>query len=216
MKEPYRRLTEQEVEERIGQIRHGGRFKVYIGSAPGVGKTSRDREGNDLLRKGVDVRIGLLETHNRAETASQIGNLSVIPRRVEEREGLDPGGDGYGCSSSRFVPRSCSWMSWPMPMCREVCAASVMRMCRFCGCRHFRHLDEINVQHLESLNDAVEQITGIRVRETVPDSLLRMADEVQLIDVSPRTLQQRMLEGEGPCSMSKVDRRLAIFFGPAI
>ena len=210
VKEPYRRLTEQEVEERIGQIRRG-RFKVYIGSAPGVGKTyAMLREGNDLLRKGVDVRIGLLETHNRAETASQIGDLSVIPRRVEERKG----------SMLEEMDTDAILLACPeVVLVDELAHANVpgsVRRKRYEDVQVLLDagisvISTVNVQHLESLNDAVEQITGIRVRETVPDSLLRMADEVQLIDVSPRTLQQRMLEGK-IYDMSKVDQALGHFF----
>ena len=95
----YRRLSDQEVKKQIGQIQRG-KFKVYIGAAPGVGKTYMMlREGNDLLRKGIDVRIGLLETHNRAETMEQIGQLLVIPRDRRTYQS-SVGGDGYGGYSS--------------------------------------------------------------------------------------------------------------------
>ena len=86
--QPYRRLSEQEVTERIGEIKRGT-FKVYIGAAPGVGKTYMMlREGNDLLRKGIDVRVGLLETHGRRETIEQQGSLSLIEREQIVYQGV--------------------------------------------------------------------------------------------------------------------------------
>ncbi|GIP21028.1 histidine kinase [Paenibacillus sp. J22TS3] len=211
-KEPtaYRRLSRQEVEEKIGQITRG-KFKVYIGAAPGVGKTyTMLREGNDLLKKGVDVRIGLLETHGREETIAQLGSLEVIPRkevlyqnvRLEEMDTE---------AIIRLAP--------------EVVLVDELAHTNVPGSRNEKRYEDVldildagisviatvNVQHLESLNDAVEHITGIRVRETVPDSILRAADEVQLIDVSPEALQTRMREGK-IYAMAKVDQALNHFF----
>ncbi|MNX41446.1 Sensor protein KdpD [compost metagenome] len=206
----YKRLSEQEVEEKIGQIRRG-KFKVYIGAAPGVGKTyTMLREGNDLLRKGIDVQIGLLETHGRIDTIAQIGELRVIPRkeilyqsvRLEE---MDTG------SIIRLRP--------------EVVLVDELAHTNVPGSKHEKRFQDVqdildagisviatvNVQHLESLNDAVEHITGIRVRETVPDSILRTADEVQLIDVSPEALQHRLREGK-VYAMAKVETALSHFF----
>lgn len=85
----YRRLSDQEVERKIGEIRRG-RFKVLIGAAPGVGKTyAMLREGNDLQKKGIDVVIGLLETHGRKETLAQVGSLQTIPRAKLEYRGAN-------------------------------------------------------------------------------------------------------------------------------
>lgn len=206
----YRRLSDQEISEKIDKIKRG-KFKVYIGAAPGVGKTyTMLREGNDLLKKGVDVRIGLLETHNRKETIAQIGCLSTIPRQslVYQRVNLEE-------MDTEAIIRS-------RP---EVVLIDELAHTNVPGSKNRKRYEDVleildagisvittvNVQHLESLNDAVEQITGIRVRETVPDSILRMADEVQLIDVSPESLQQRMREGK-IYAMTKIDQALNHFF----
>ncbi|WP_248923958.1 histidine kinase [Paenibacillus hamazuiensis] len=208
--EKYRRLSEEEVAEKIHKIKRG-KFKIYIGAAPGVGKTyTMLREGNDLLKKGVDVRIGLLETHNRKETTAQIGSLGIIPRQIIPYRGV-----GLEEMDTAAIVRSCS----------EVVLIDELAHTNVPGSKNRKRYEDVmeildsginviatvNVQHLESLNDAVEQITGIRVRETVPDSILRMADEVQLIDVSPEALRQRMREGK-IYAKSKIDQALNHFF----
>jgi two-component system, OmpR family, sensor histidine kinase KdpD len=210
VQQKYRRLSEQEVAEKIGKIKRG-KFKVYIGSAPGVGKTyTMLREGNDLLKKGIDVQIGLLETHNRKETIAQIGSLKFIPREntVYQSVTLEE-------MDIRAIIQSCP----------EVVLIDELAHTNVPGSRNKKRYEDVleildagisvittvNVQHLESLNDAVEQITGIRVRETVPDSILQMADEVQLIDVSPEALQQRMREGK-IYAATKIDQALNHFF----
>jgi two-component system sensor histidine kinase KdpD len=206
----YHRLSSQEVKDKIDAIR-GGTFKVYIGAAPGVGKTYKMlREGNDLLKRGIDVVIGLLETHGRQETLEQIGNLEILPRlRMEYRgtvlEEMD---------TAAIIQRN-----------PEVVLVDELAHTNMPGSKHKkRYMDvmelldagisvisTVNVQHLESLNDAVEQITGVRVRETFPDSILQRANEVELIDVSPKTLQERMKDGK-IYAMAKVDQALSAFF----
>ncbi|SDX96629.1 histidine kinase [Paenibacillus sp. CF384] len=206
----YKRLSQQEVAEKIDQIRRG-KFKVYIGAAPGVGKTYMMlREGNDLLRKGIDVQIGLLETHNRAETIQQIGSLNVIDRKRMVYQGVSL----EEMDTEEIIRR-----------CPEVVLVDELAHTNVPGSKYKKRYEDVldildagisvistvNVQHLESLNDAVEQITGVRVRETVPDSILHLADEVQLIDVSPEALQHRMREGK-VYAMTKVDQALNNFF----
>lgn len=206
----YKRLSKQEVEAKIEKIRRG-RFKVYIGAAPGVGKTyTMLREGNDLLKKGIDIKIGLLETHGRRETIAQIGYLTSIPRAVTLYQGVTlEEMDTHGIIRNR----------------PEVVLIDELAHTNVPGSKHKKRYEDVleildagisviatvNVQHLESLNDAVEQLTGIRVRETVPDSILRTADEVQLIDVAPEVLQLRMREGK-IYAMVKVDQALNHFF----
>lgn len=206
----YHRLSSQEVQDKIDAIR-GGTFKVYIGAAPGVGKTYKMlREGNDLLKRGIDVVIGLLETHGRKETLEQIGDLEILPRlRMEYRgtvlEEMD---------TAAIIKRN-----------PEVVLVDELAHTNMPGSKHKkRYMDvmelldagisvisTVNVQHLESLNDAVEQITGVRVRETFPDSILQRANEVELIDVSPKMLQERMKDGK-IYAMAKVDQALGAFF----
>jgi len=208
--EPYRRLSEAEVEQQIGRIRRG-RFKVYIGAAPGVGKTyTMLREGNDLRKKGIDVRIGLLETHGRDETAAQVGALPSFSRAVLDYRG-----------TQLEEMDTASILAWNP----EVVLVDELAHTNMPGSKHKKRYEDVldileagisvistmNVQHLESLNDAVEQITGVRVRETVPDFILRQADEVELIDVAPKALQERMREGK-IYAMDKVDQALGNFF----
>lgn len=208
--QPYRRLTPKEVEHRIEHIRRG-KFKVYIGAAPGVGKTyAMLREGNDLLRKGIDVVIGLLETHGREETKAQIVKLTLIPKLKSMYNGVQL----EEMDTASIIARN-----------PEVVLVDELAHTNVPGSAARKRYEDIvtlleagisvistmNVQHLESLNDAVEQITGVRVRETVPDYILRLADNVELIDVAPNSLQQRMKEGK-IYAMNKVDQALDNFF----
>ncbi|MCD9020395.1 histidine kinase [Cohnella silvisoli] len=208
--DPYRRLSSEEIEQKIERIKRG-KFKVYIGAAPGVGKTYMMlREGNDLLRKKIDVAIGLLETHGREETRAQVGNLPTVPR-----------------SKFNYKGAELEEMDVPAILRRnpEVVLIDELAHTNVPGSKNKKRYDDVlevleagisvistlNVQHLESLNDAVEQITGVRVRETVPDNILRLADEVELIDVAPNALQQRMREGK-VYAMDKVTQALGNFF----
>lgn len=206
----YHRLSSLEVLDKIESIRRGT-FKVYIGAAPGVGKTYKMlREGNDLRKKGIDVVIGLLETHGRKETLEQVGDLEMIPRQQMDYRGtvlqeMDTGA---------IIRRN-----------PEVVLVDELAHTNVPGSqRRKRYMDvlelleagisvisTVNIQHLESLHDAVEQITGINVRETVPDSILQKADEVELIDVTPATLQERMRDGK-IYAKANVDQALGAFF----
>lgn len=206
---PYRRLSEEEVEQEIGKIRRGT-LKVYVGAAPGVGKTyTMLREGNELAQKGIDVVIGLLETHGRKETLEQVGALPLIARKqipyknvvLEEMD------------TDAIIRRNPE-----VVLVDELAHTNVQG-----SINEKRHQDveeilsagisvisTMNIQHLESLNDSVEQITGIRVRETVPDHILHQAEEVELIDISPKALRQRMREGN-IYAMEKVEQSLNHF-----
>jgi len=208
--DPYRRLSAEEIERKIESIKRG-KFKVYIGAAPGVGKTYMMlREGNDLLRKNIDVAVGLLETHGREETRDQVGGLEIIPRaridykgaKLEEMDvpailSRDPEAVLIDELAHTNVPGSKNKKRYEDVL--QVLEAGISV------------ISTMNVQHLESLNDAVEQITGVRVRETVPDSILRLADEIELIDVAPAALQQRLREGK-VYAMEKVQQALGNFF----
>lgn len=207
---PYRRLSQAELEQQIGKIRRGT-LKVYVGAAPGVGKTyTMLREGNELAKSGIDVVIGLLETHGRKETSEQIGALPLIPRKripyknvtLEEMD------------TDEIIRRH-----------PEVVLVDELAHTNAPGSEREKRYQDVetllaagisviatmNIQHLESLNDSVEQITGIRVRETVPDHILHQVDEVELIDISPKALRQRMREGN-IYAREKVEQALANFF----
>ncbi|QHW31691.1 histidine kinase [Paenibacillus rhizovicinus] len=190
--EPYRRLSEQEVEKKIESIRRGT-FKVYVGAAPGAGKTYMMlREGNDLLRKDIDVVIGYVDTHGRADTDAQVGRLTAIPRIEAGERGTEE------MDVAAIIARN-----------PEVVLIDDLAHANVPGSRNKRRYEDIreildagisvistmNVQHLESLKDAVEHITGTIVSETVPDQFLRLADEIELIDVAPSALQERMRDG---------------------
>jgi two-component system, OmpR family, sensor histidine kinase KdpD len=207
---PYHRLSNQEVEEHIEKIRRG-QLKVYIGAAPGVGKTyTMLREANELKRKGIDVVIGLLETHGRKETEEQIGSLEIIPRKKIQYKNVVL----EEMDTEAIIKRN-----------PEVVLVDELAHTNVPGSKNkkrYQDVEEIlksgisvistmNVQHLESLNDSVEQITGVRVRETVPDHVLRMADEIELIDISPEALRQRMREGN-IYAKEKVEQALNNFF----
>ncbi|WP_020617895.1 hypothetical protein [Paenibacillus daejeonensis] len=208
--EAYRRKKSEELASTL-QAMGSGKLKVYIGAAPGVGKTyAMLKEGNELLAKGVDAVIGLLETHGRMETAAQIGSLDQLPRVQQDYRG------------SVLEEMDLAGILGRRP---EVVLIDELAHTNMPGSRNRKRYEDVeqllhagisviatvNVQHLESLNDAVEQATGIRVRETVPDRLLRLADEVQLIDVSPVTLRTRMQEGKiyAPAS---IEQALHSFF----
>ncbi|SFR27622.1 Osmosensitive K+ channel His kinase sensor domain-containing protein [Paenibacillus sp. cl130] len=206
----YHRLNSREVDEKIGRIKRG-RFKVFIGAAPGVGKTyTMLREGNHLLKKGIDVVIGLLETHGRKETIQQVAELPLIERTKIKYSGTEL----VEMDTGAIIRRN-----------PELVLVDELAHTNVPGSKNKKRYEDVleilnagisvistvNVQHLESLNDAVEQITGVRFRETVPDSILRLADEVELIDVAPQALQARMKEGK-IYAREKIDQTLGNFF----
>lgn len=208
--EPFHRLTTMEMEKKIQTIRRGT-FKVYIGAAPGVGKTYKMlQEGNLLLSRGIDVVIGLLETHGRKETIEQIGRLSTITRATIQ----------YQSTCLEEMDTDAIIDRHP-----EVVLVDELAHTNVPGSKTRKRYEDVirllengisvittvNVQHLESLNDAVAQLTGVRVRETVPDAILKMAGEVELIDVTPQMLQERMREGK-IYAAEKVNQALESFF----
>lgn len=207
---PFKRVTEQRVQEKAAGLKRG-KLKVIIGAAPGVGKTYHMlQEGNRLREQGVDVVIGLLETHGRAETAAQLGGLPVIPRKriayngrmleemdTEELLRIHAEVVLVDELAHMNVPGSIRAKRYEDVLCLLEAGISVVTT--------------VNVQHIESLNDAVEHVTGVRVRETVPDIVLRQAREIQLIDVTPQTIQERMRAGL-IYKADKVDQALTNFF----
>jgi two-component system, OmpR family, sensor histidine kinase KdpD len=172
-----------------------GRLKVFLGAAPGVGKTwEMLTAARHAQREGVDVVIGIVETHGRADTEAQIGDLPVLPRHaVSYRDKVLEEFDLDGALKRR--PQ--------LLLLDELAHTNVP------GSRHHKRWEDVqeildaginvwatlNIQHLEGLNDAVARITGVRVRETLPDRLLEMADEIELIDLPPAELRQRLAQG---------------------
>ena len=173
-----------------------GKLTVYLGAAAGAGKTYAmlDR-GAQLASDGADVVIGLVETHKRAETESMIGNLPIIPRKT-----VAVGGITYTEMDREAIlarkPR--------VVLVDELAhtnAPQSLAPKRFLDVLAFLRagidvLTTLNVQHLEALSDVVYRLTGMIVRETLPDGILPLADEVILIDVSPETLRERLRDGK--------------------
>ncbi|MEK6406732.1 MAG: universal stress protein [Acidobacteriota bacterium] len=187
------------------------RLRIYLGAAPGVGKTYQMLEEAHLLkRQGVDIVIGFIEPHGRAETETLIGGLERIPlRRIAYRgvtlEEMDV--DGVIARRPALV------------LVDELAHSNVP------GSKHRKRYEDVleildagisvisavNVQHIESLNDAIARITGVRVRETIPDYFLRRADEVVNVDVSVDTLRTRLRQGK-IYSVEKIEQALTNFF----
>src|ERR1700754_3304095 len=174
-----------------------GHHKVFLGMAAGVGKTYRMlQEGHVEVAAGRDVVIGYLEPHERPETSEQARGLEELPRRTVQIRG--------GATVSE--------MDLPALLDRapELALIDELAHTNPPGLEHEKRYEDIaevldagidvsstvNVQHLESLNDQVAELTGVRVRETVPDSVLGTADEVVLVDLSPETLLERLREGK--------------------
>ncbi|MDO1530542.1 sensor histidine kinase KdpD [Fulvimonas sp. R45] len=172
------------------------RLKVFLGAAPGVGKTyAMLSAARELKRQGVDVVVGLAETHGRAETAALLDGMEVLPRRR-----VDHGG------------RTFEEFDLDAALARQPAVLLVDELAHrnLPGGRHERRWQDIaelldagievytalNVQHLESLNDQVRRITGITVRETVPDAFLERARDIMLVDLPPRELVARLKQGK--------------------
>lgn len=188
-----------------------GKLTIYVGAAPGVGKTYKMlQDANDWRDKGVDVVVGLIETHGRDETAKQLKNLEVLPKREVAWEGhVYEEMDVMGIIRRRPT----------VVLIDELAHSNVP------GCERIKRFQDIvdildhgidvvtavNIQHLESLHDKVVHITGVKVRERVPDWFMDLADEVKLIDVSPETLQQRLVEGK-IYTRDKIEQALTNFF----
>jgi two-component system, OmpR family, sensor histidine kinase KdpD len=191
----------------------GGRLKVYIGSAAGVGKTYRMlHEAHGLKERGVDVVLGFIETHGRAETAALIDGLEVVPRRKIEYRGVTVEEMDVDAVLARHpqvaIVDEVAHTNAPGSPHRKrfedieaILAAGINVICAF------------NVQHLESLNEMVKQATGVVVRETVPDSILKRADQVVDIDLAVEDLIDRLKAGK-IYAPDKVGWALENFFLP--
>jgi len=183
-------------EARHDKGRHGrGRLKVFLGAAPGVGKTySMLQAAQAKKSEGVDVLVGLVETHGRLETESLLRELELLPRKTVEHRGI---------KLTEFDIDGALSREPALMLIDELAHTNAP------GCRHAKRWQDVeelldrgfdvystlNVQHLESLNDVVAQITGVTVQETVPDSVVERAD-VELVDLPPQELLERLREGK--------------------
>jgi two-component system sensor histidine kinase KdpD len=193
--------------------RSTGRLKIFLGAAPGVGKTYEMlQSAHARLKAGADIVVGFVETHGRAETEALLRGLEVIPRkRIEYRE------------------QTLEEMDLDAVIARrpQIVLVDELAHTNAPGSRHpKRYLDveellshgidvytAVNVQHIESLNDVVAQITHVRVRETVPDSVMDRADAIELIDLTPDDLIQRLKEGKVYVP-KQAERALEHYFSP--
>ena len=188
-----------------------GKHKIFIGMAPGVGNTYRMlEEGYCLKQEGIDVVIGVLETHGRKETSQKAEGLEILPRQEIDRGGL---------TLSEMDTEAILERSPQLVLVDELAHTNVPGSARE---KRYQDVEVIlaagidvhstfNVQHLESLNDLVARITGVVVRERIPDRLLDEADEVVVVDVTPETLQERLLEGK-IYAPAKIQESLQNFF----
>lgn len=190
-----------------------GKLRVYLGAAPGVGKTyAMLSEGRRRAERGTRVVIGFVECHGRPHTEEQCGDLPVIPRRVLEYRG------------SSFEEMDLEAVLAARP---EVVLVDELAHTNIAGSVHAKRWQDVddllqaginvittvNIQHLESLNDVVESITGVRQQETVPDDVVRRADQIELVDMSAEALRRRMAHGN-IYRPEKVDAALSHYFRP--
>ena len=193
------------------QIYRRGKHKIFIGMSPGVGKTYRMlEEGHRLRAEGIDVVVGLLETHNRAETLAKSIGLEQVARK-----------------QITWQDATLTEMDVPAIVHRQPQLVLVDELAHtnIPGSEHEKRYQDVeqllvagidvystvNIQHLESLNDTVAQLTGIVVRERIPDRILEGADEVVVVDVTPETLQERLRDGK-IYAPEKIDSSLNNFF----
>jgi two-component system sensor histidine kinase KdpD len=188
-----------------------GTLRIYLGAAPGVGKTfAMLGEAHRRASRGTDVVVGLVETHGRRRTAEQLQGLEVLPRRQITHRGVALTELDVDAALARHP---------------EVVVVDELAHTNAPGSRYAKRwqdvddilaaginvLSTVNVQHLESLNDVVQQITGITQQETVPDAVVRRADQIELVDMSPEALRRRLAHGN-VYPTERVDAALANYF----
>ncbi len=188
-----------------------GSLRVYLGMAPGVGKTfAMLDEGRRRQERGSNVIVGFVETHGRAHTQEKLDGLTVVPRKSISHQG------------ALFEEMDLEAILNLQP---EIALIDELAHTNIPGSLHEKRWQDIdslldaninvistvNIQHLESLNDVVKRITGIEQRETVPDAFLRQADQVEIVDISPEALQRRMIHGN-IYAAEKIDAALSNYF----
>ena len=188
-----------------------GKHKIFIGMAPGVGKTYRMLEEAKMLKEeGIDVVIGLIETHGRKETVRKVLDLEIVPRKQIERGELTL----TEMDTEAIIERSPSLVLVDELAHTNVPGSATEKRYQDVELILNAGIDvysTVNIQHIESLNDLVARITGVVVRERVPDRLLEEADEVVVIDVTPETLLERLRDGK-IYAPQKIQQSLQNFF----
>jgi two-component system, OmpR family, sensor histidine kinase KdpD len=188
-----------------------GRLRVYLGAAPGVGKTYKMlEEGHRRRDRGTDVVVGFVETHGRQHTADLVEGLEVVPRQRIAYRGTE------------FEEMDVDAVLRRRP---EVVLVDELAHTNVPGARSAKRWEDVellldagitvittvNVQHLESINDVVQEITGVPQRETVPDEIVRSAEQIELVDMTPEALRRRMAHGN-IYRPEKVDAALGNYF----
>jgi two-component system sensor histidine kinase KdpD len=188
-----------------------GKHRIYLGAAPGVGKTyAMLNEGYRAKSRGADVVVGIYETHGRPSTAAQVRDLEVVPRKKLEHRGATFEEMDVDAVLARKpervlvdelahtnVPGSRNGKRWQDV--EELLEAGI------------DVISTVNIQHLESVNDVVERITGVKQQETIPDEVVRRADQVELVDMTPEALRRRMAHGN-IYPAERIDASLANYF----
>lgn len=207
----YKRLTPEEALKIASEPKKKGKLKIFIGYAPGVGKTwTMLNEGNRRLQRGEDIVVGYAEDHGRAETNKQIGALPVIPRRKIE----------YAGKTMEEMDTDAIIKKHPTTVLIDELAHTNVP-----GSKYIKRYEDVNrileaginvittlnVQHFESLNDTIQQITGVVVRETIPDMIAENADEVVAVDITVEALLNRLKRGD-VYKKENIDNALRNFF----
>ena len=200
-------------ESMLARVKEEGRarLRVYIGAAPGVGKTFKMLEdAHELKRQGSDVVIALIEPHGRADTLARVGDIEQLPQRQIEYRGVTLKEMDLDAVKKRRP---------------QFAVVDELAHTNAPGSTHEKRYEDVlelldaginvitavNIQHIESLNDAIASTTGVRVRETIPDWVLKRADEVVNVDVSVETLRARLRQGK-IYDQAKIEQALTNFF----
>jgi two-component system sensor histidine kinase KdpD len=194
--------------------RRRGELRIYLGAAPGVGKTyAALGEARRRAERGTDVVVAFVETYDRPNTAALLDGLEIVPRRRMTYRG----GEFTEMDLDAVLARA-----------PAVAVVDELAHTNVPGCRHAQRCEDVeelleagitvlstvNVEHLESLHDVVERITGVRQRENLPDEVVRRAEQIELVDLTPEALRRRMAHGN-VYRPEKIDAALANYFRPA-
>ena len=200
-------------EEYLAYIReqNRGNLKLYVGAAPGVGKSYKMLfDAREMKKEGTDIVIGLIETHGRKETEEAIADLEKVPLKEIKYKGKV----FYELDVEKIIRRA-----------PQVVVVDELAHSNIPGSKHKKRymdveelldagisvLSAFNIQHLESVHDIVEQITNVKVRERIPDFILQKANEIQLVDVTPEVLRKRLIDGK-IYKEEKIQQSLQNFF----
>ncbi|KIL53091.1 KdpD-like non-kinase potassium sensor [Jeotgalibacillus campisalis] len=209
----FRRKTPEEILNELTESKKG-KLKLYVGAAPGVGKSYKMlQDAVDLKHEGIDVVIGFIETHGRLETEAQIKELEQVPLKVITYKG------------KKFQELNVEEVIKRNP---DIVIVDELAHTNISGSENEKRymdissildaginvLSAVNIQHIESVNDIVRQITGVKVRERIPDTFVQKAHEIQLIDIPPETLRKRLRDGK-IYAPEKIEQSLSHFFTAA-